>query len=1043
MFNRIISAIAGNYNERKIKLMFPLVKEINDRCDEFDALHEDEIKEKTQYLKDLVQKYEKEDTTKETKTKQIIPEHIMIDAFALVKQACKRLLGVSYIVKWVEQTRNMVPYDVQIIGGINLHNGLISEMKTWEWKTLVATMPAYLNALSDKGVHIVTVNDYLVSRDSDQMKILFEYLWLTVGCVTKAVPLHQRKEEYAKDITYVENSELGFDYLRDNLAKSMQERNVLRRPLHYAIVDEVDSILIDESRTPLIISEPDAEPTEKYLIYAQLVNMLIPSKTKKKISKWFLHDILQDAKDWKKEETDMEIVWDYYVDEKTKTVSLSSEGIEKLEKMLKVDNLYKDLWYEEIHHIENALKASACYEEGKEYIINNGEIVIIDENTGRAQQGRRFSQWLHQAIEAKEKVTIQRESKTLATITYQNFFKQYTKLAWMTGTATTEGEEFDNIYNLHVLAIPTNKQVIRVDFNDRVYFNQNAKRNHVLEQILFSHEMWQPLLIWTSSIQTSEFVSSLLKKNNIMHSVLNAKFHEQEAQIISRAGKIWSVVVATNMAGRGTDIKIDSSLNEEIAENYALWIENMLSGNTKEKKSYNLSLVIYSEKEYNFTIDALKRKLNISEDILLGSYGKPQILSSGYVLNINFTIKKRDKTFAIISLSHPDTLLEDSIVKNIHYGLGIIWTEKHESRRIDNQLRGRAGRQGDPGMSVFYVALDDTIMRKMGGEKIQSVASLLLPQKELENLELVQSQFTQSIIRAQKQMEWRHFWTRKHLFDYDSVIDKQRQAVYHKRDFILHTLEQQLSVLYGEEYKNKKSSAFQNKSILDTIIDIIQPTIYAFLEAQQILGTSKENLIETINKEFNLKLDLHHISDNEYNRSAQHIAEHIISNLNDAKDAIGEEEFTKVCATIYLYTIDKHRVEHIDEMQYLREKVGLMGYAQLDPLVIYKKESYDKYKVLLEIVDTSTIATIANANFSTSIQSDTSQEEIISPNVLEWLDLIMPSPDNDQNISLLNPNSKYRPNDKINVRYADGTIKWDVKYKIVKDDILTKKCQVI
>ena len=1062
--------VAGGYNERQIKLLLPIVQKINTLSDEYESLSDEQIKEKSLQLRDIISIIplpkkikDKEGNRKLESTISPLDEYLP-EAFALVKQACKRLIGTRYLVKWVEQVWNMIPYDVQLVWGINLHRGKISEMRTGEWKTLVWILPAYLNALTGRGVHIVTVNDYLTSRDSDQMRTVFEFLWLSVGCVIKSTQQNNRRTEYEKDITYVENSELGFDYLRDNLVKSLDERNVLWRPLYYAIVDEVDSILIDESRTPLIISEPDAEPTEKYAYYAQIVPFLIANKGKKKVSKWFLHEMINDVKN---EKADTEDDWDYHVDEKTKTVALSSQGIAKLEEILKVENLYKDLWYEEIHHIENALKAHACYINGKEYLINNDEILIIDENTWRAQVGRRFSQWLHQAIEAKEKVTIQKESKTLATITYQNFFKLYNKISWMTGTATTEGEEFDSIYNLHVLAIPTNKDVIRVDHNDKVYFNQNAKRKFVIDQIIFAHQIGQPLLIGTSSITTSEFVSSLLSKENIIHSVLNAKFHEQEAQIISRAGKYWSVVVATNMAWRGTDIKLEEWLHDRLASNYASWIEHTISWNNKEKKKYTMIAKLYSNKEFELTIDWLKNKFpDLSEDLIIASYKSGQIYWE-YTIKINLNTKKKfaHEIFCEIIISSTNNLANETIIKDFHYGLGIIGTEKHESRRIDNQLRGRAGRQGDPWMSVFYVALDDSIMRKMGWEKIQGIASLLLAKTELDNLELTQSQFTNSIIRAQKQMEGRHFGIRKHLFDYDSVIDKQRHSIYARRDSILQALH---SIYHPEE----QNSEVKNSTVIDNIINLIQQSIEEFLITHQALGTSEDELIELVNKEYWLQLEAQHIKSSLYNESAQHISAHIISNLNNAKDILGEENFTRICANIYLSMIDKNRVEHIDEMQYLREKVGLVGYAQLDPLVIYKKESYDKYQSLNKIINQSTVNIIANTDFigiAEQIKTQQQQhgmqimqtQEQSNENIMEklksaagqhtWPTSISKNSEfeiiDNTPIQNTSPNTnisrKIRPNDKINVRYTDGRMEWDVKYKKVGDDIKTGKCQII
>lgn len=1088
MFNWIINSIAWSYNERQIKTLIPLVEEINNLSESMEGLSDDEIKSRSVELKNIVSKIElpkkikdKEGNLKLENTDSPLDEYLP-EAFALVKQAAKRLVGTSYIVKWAEQVWNMVPYDVQIVGGINLHKGKISEMKTGEGKTLVATMPAYLNALTGRGVHIITVNDYLASRDSDQMRLLFEFLGLTVGCVTKATPPQSRRQEYEKDITYVENSELWFDYLRDNLVKSLDERGVLRRPLHYGILDEVDSILIDEARTPLIISEPESEPTEKYAYYAQIVPSLIASKSKKKVSKGLLWDLLN-----KEEKAVEENLSDYFVDEKLKTVSLSSQGIEKLEKTLNVENLYRDIWYEEIHHIENALKAHACYTNGKEYLVNNGEVIIVDENTGRAQPGRRFSQGLHQAIEAKENVTIQRESKTLATITYQNFFKLYYKLSGMTGTATTEGEEFDSIYNLHVLAIPTNKPVIRVDVNDKVFFNQNAKWKAVVDQIEFAHTIGQPLLIGTSSIQTSEFVSTLLNQRNIKHSVLNAKYHEQEANIISRAGQLWSVVVATNMAWRGTDIKLEEGLNDQLALNYASWVEKMVSGNNISKTKQIIRMNTYSAYEYELTIDSLKNIFSdLEDDTVIWAYKSEQLFWE-YKIKINLNTKKKfnHEVYGEITISHQEANPIDILVKNIYYGLGIIATEKHESRRIDNQLRGRAGRQGDPWLSVFYVALDDSIMRKMWGEKIQGVASLLLPKNELEILELTQSQFTNSIIRSQKQMEWWHFSTRKHLFDYDSVVNKQRQSIYGRRDSVLEILHN----IYHPESTTKEEKENNINNLINQIYGFVQWSVENFLQIQETIGVSEEELVELIEKEYGLLIDKGNIASPLYSTSAWYIADKIIENINKGRQQLGDDIFVRVCSNIYLTMIDKNWIEHIDEMQYLREKVGLVGYAQLDPLVVYKKEAYAKYQALNSMINQGTVSLLSNTDFSQISQNIKAQQQqqlellqeqenssndilqklkaaaqtsikntpIAQKNtnkwsfdtVSDWFEII----EVDSNTIENNPwaqqtftikkSHKFRPNDKVTIKYKDGKIEFDVKYKKVADDIKSGNAEII
>lgn len=1067
-FDRLIGRLSGNYNEKQINKLLPIVDEINKCSDNMDERSDEDIKERSLELKSIISQIDLPKKIKDKEGKLVLEsessplDEYLVEAYALVKQATIRLKGTSYTVKWEETIWHMIPYDVQILWAINLHQWKISEMKTWEGKTLVATMPAYLNALTWRGVHVITVNDYLASRDAEQMGIIYEFLGLSVGCVTKSTPHENRREEYAKDITYVENSEIWFDYLRDNLVRSLDQRSLLWRPLHYSIVDEVDSILIDESRTPLIISEPDSEPTDKYVYYAKIVQQLQASKHKKKVSKWFLADFLDKTKtpDLNNNEED---TGDYYIDEKLKTATLSSRGIEKLEKILWVDNIYKDMWYDEIHHIENALKANACYINGKEYIIKDWEVVIVDENTGRAQPWRRFSQWLHQAIEAKEWVEIQRESKTLATITYQNFFGLYYKLSGMTGTATTEWEEFDSIYNLNVLAIPTNKPVIRVDKNDKVFFNQTAKWNALIDQIAFSHHIGQPLLIGTSSIATSEFVWKLLAERNIKHSVLNAKHHEKEANIVARAGQLWSVVVATNMAWRGTDIKLQDNLNDQLALNYAKRAEQMLSGNNTNQTSYALRLTLYSEIEYELTIEALKNNFSDLNDELIRTSYKSKQYFGDYIITINFNNKKKtaEDYYAEIILSSDNATIKNTIQRNIYYGLGIIGTEKHESRRIDNQLRGRAGRQGDPGFSVFYVALDDTIMRKMWGEKIQSMASLLLGKNELEKIELTQNQFTKAIRRAQTQIEWRHFSTRKHLFDYDSVIDKQRQTIYRRRDTILQLLHDIFRVYdISNEDKSKKVKGF-----IAQIKNLITGSVSWFLLTQELLESNPQDVIDQINWEYGLKLELNDMKEWNYTNSTQIIIDAINQEFEQAKELLWEEIFLRVCANLYLSVIDKNRVRHIDEMQYLREKVGLVGYAQLDPLVVYKQESYNKYEILKKTIEQETISSIANTDFWQIADNLQAQREQLQANQQlqqnrNVLNKLKSAAANqtlqkraDKGIEIIETDrtpstsskitGKIRPNDRINIRYNDWKILYDVKYKKIKADIESGKAEVI
>ncbi len=954
MIDWILNFIGGDYNKKQIDAILPIVTQINHYYADFDKLSDDEIKAKTEEFKNRLQNWETLDA--------ILPE-----AFAVVKQACKRLVGTTVKVKGQELTWNMIPYDVQLIWWIILHQGKIAEMKTWEGKTLVAVAPVYLNALTGKWVHVVTVNDYLASRDSEWMAHVYTWLGLTVWSVVKSTPLQWRREEYAKDITYVENTELWFDYLRDNLVKSMKERSLTRRPLNYAIVDEIDSILIDEARTPLIISQPREEPTEKYTYYAQVVNYLTPCSHKKKVSKGLISEILNDEY-WKEEEED----GDYYIDEKTKTAQLSWKGIAKLEEILKVENIYKDMWYEEIHHIENALKAKAVYIKDKDYIVSNGEVLIVDEHTGRTMPWRRFSEGLHQAIEAKEAVRIQRESQTIATITYQNFFKQYKKLCWMTGTASTEGEEFNKIYELDVVIVPTNKPIIRVDMHDKVYFNQHTKWKFVKDYIKFYHEIGQPILIGTADIATSEYVSKILEKEAITHSVLNAKFHEQEAKIVSNAGKYKSVVVATNMAGRWTDIKLEDGLNEKMAQNYVKFFR-------KNAKTWaRLVAKIYSEFELSLIENAIKEEywLKDNRDKNIAKWVE---VEDG-TISIAKSEKRKDNTTPYAKLTFTPSAFDsskDTVEKDLYFWLFILGTEKHESRRIDNQLRGRAWRQGDPGISVFFVALDDTLMRKMWWEKFQSLASMLLSKDDLENLELTQKQFSKNITRAQKEIEWWYFGIRKHLFDYDSVVDKQRKRVYKIRDEILAAEDsEELQKKYVEWLE--EDFLTESKNIILTQITTAETT-----------GQSVADLLIVLNKEFWLNItqpEHAELSKLDYESLKAMLLERLDSYFNRVFSTIDTKILFKIFREVHLHFLDKLWIDHIDEMQNLREKVGLMSYAQMDPLVIYKKESFEKFQELLANIINSTSSYLLKLDFDAIaaqqqatqlIQEENNQEKVI------------------------------------------------------------------
>ena len=943
MFNRLSWLIWWDYNQKQINTLWPIVNKINERYDKFDSLTDDEIKAKTPEFKQRLENWETLD--------DILPE-----AFAAVKQACKRMVWETYEVKWEKQTWNMIPYDVQLLWGIILHQWKIAEMKTWEWKTLVAAAPVYLNALSGKWVHVVTVNDYLASRDAQWIWYLYQRLGLTVGSVVKWTPLQRRKEEYSKDITYVENSELWFDYLRDNLVQTMERRNLIWRPLNFAIVDEIDSILVDEARTPLIISEAREEPTEKYTYYANIVNALTPCSWKKKVSKWLLNELIND------EPKDQEEDWDYYIDEKTKTASLSGKWIAKLEKLLNVENLYKDFWFEEIHHIENALRAKAVYIRDVDYIVSNWEVLIVDEHTGRTMPWRRFSEWLHQAIEAKENVQIQRESQTMATITYQNFFKQYKKLAGMTGTAATEAEEFQKIYELEVVIVPTNKPILRVDKHDKVYFNQQIKRKFVKDYIKFYHEIWQPILIWTADIATSEYVSRILEKDAITHYVLNAKFHEQEAHIVANAGKYQSVVVATNMAWRGTDIKLEDWLNEKMATNYAKWSAKQIKNQT------SLLINVYSQKEYDFTIEWLKNQFNLNDEDFVNA--KKSNISKGDIqLNIRINKKRHNQTepFAKISIK-PIEWTKDSIEKDFHYGLFILWTEKHESRRIDNQLRGRAGRQWDPGVSVFFVALDDTLMRKMWWERIQAMASMLLSKDDLAELELTQRQFTSAITRSQKEIEARHFSTRKHLFDYDSVIDKQRKRIYFLRDSIIEASE-------DEEKKSERLKTTKQQFMLDA-----QEVLNTQISTAEATWQSVWDLLLVLNKEFWLEIDETQKKEYEqmdFKTLANSLDRRLVEYFTTMRESYNQDLLFTILRDVNLQVIDKLRVAHIDDMQYLKDKVGFMWYAQMDPLIVYKQESFEKFELLQQNIKSDSTTKLMRIDYRAIAQQQETQSQLL------------------------------------------------------------------
>ncbi|MFA5854735.1 MAG: preprotein translocase subunit SecA [Candidatus Gracilibacteria bacterium] len=778
MLVELLEKIVGTVESKAIKKAAKLVEKINEIELEYQQrLTNEDIPKKTEEFRARAQNGESLDS--------LLPE-----AFALVKNAARRLVGTTWKVRGFDYTWDMVPFDVQLIGGIVLHEGNISEMKTGEGKTLVCTLAVYLNALAGKGVHVVTVNDYLAQRDSEWMGGLYNFLGMSVGVVIHGQNPDQKRAAYGMDITYGTNNEFGFDYLRDNMAPSA--RNLVQRDLFYAIVDEVDSILIDEARTPLIISAPAEESTEKYALYNRLVKMLSAGA-------------------------------DYNVDEKQKVATLTEEGIRKMEDMLGVENIYTEKGFEEVHHIEQALRANALYRLDVDYMIQNGEIVIVDEFTGRLMQGRRFGQGLHQAIEAKEGVEIKRESKTLATITFQNYFRMYEKLAGMTGTAKTEAEEFASIYGLDVMQIPTHRPVIRIDKADSIYKNERSKFHAIANQVKELREKGQPVLIGTISVEKSERLSVILESYGIPHNVLNAKHHEREAEIVSGAGQRGAVTIATNMAGRGTDIKLGEGVKE------------------------------------------------------LG-------------------------------------------------GLVILGSERHESRRIDNQLRGRSGRQGDPGMSQFFVSMEDDLMRIFGGDKMRSLMeSMGLP----EDMPIQNGIISRSIESAQKKVEGHNFDIRKHLVDYDSVMNTHRDIMYKRRR----------ALLMGENMKNEVILLMENeveKIVLSHVGDAkeIWETISAIhrdpvgpIALESLTGLSQEALIDTLKKYL----------EKEYAEKEKTLP---------SSDIMRQAE-----RAIMLRVIDMFWMRHIDELKDLREAVSLSGYGQRNPLVEYKNQAFQMFEDLMSQVD--------------------------------------------------------------------------------------------
>ena len=848
----LLKKLFGTTSEKELKAISPIVNKIEALEPEYAALTDEQLQAKTPEFKQRYQNGENLDA--------LLPE-----AFAACREAAWRVLG-------------MKPYRVQLIGGIILHQGRIAEMKTGEGKTLVATLPAYLNALTGEGVHIVTVNDYLAKRDSEWMGKVYRFMGLSVGLVIHGVQGPDKHRAYEADITYGTNNEFGFDYLRDNMAIYKQE--MVQRGHSFAIVDEVDSILIDEARTPLIISGQGDKSTQLYTVVDAFVAKLKGQRV---------------ASVDTKEEEDPDLDADYVVDEKARTVTLTARGIAKAEQQFQVANLADPENTTLSHHINQAIRARGLMRRDIDYVVKDGEVIIVDEFTGRLMYGRRYSEGLHQAIEAKEGVTVARESKTLATITFQNYFRLYGKLSGMTGTAMTEEEEFGTIYSLDIVEIPTNKPVQRVDHPDVVYKTEAGKFRAIVNQIEECHKKGQPVLVGTISIEKSEELSAMLKKRGIRHNVLNAKFHEKEAEIVAQAGKLGAVTVATNMAGRGTDI--------------------MLGGNAE------------------YLAKAELRKAGLSDELIAES--------TGYADTDNEEILNARKMFAEAEAKYKDEIKAEADQVRAAGGLFILGTERHESRRIDNQLRGRAGRQGDPGESRFYLSLEDDIMRLFGSERVMGMMEKLGVD---EDTPIDAKILSNAIENAQKQVESRNFQTRKTVLEYDDVMNTQRKVIY----------EQRRKVLDGE---NLKESV---QAMLSTVIST---------EVQAHMGELKhmdaENWREVCAQFRGLFLrpDEFKFTDEELQQyDAQALTDLLQERASDIyarKEAeLGEPLMRELERVMMLRVVDEYWMDNIDAMQELRQGIGLRAYGQNDPVVAYKKEGYEMFESMIAAIQAETIRRI-------------------------------------------------------------------------------------
>ena len=839
-----LTAIFGNYSEKEIKRVRPMLDKVLSYEDEYRKLSDEQLRAKTDEFKNRLETGETLD--------MILPE-----AFAVCREASDRVLGMRH-------------FPVQILGGIILHQGRISEMKTGEGKTLVATLPAYLNALTGKGVHIVTVNDYLAKRDSEWMGKLYRFLGLSVGLIIHGMNKDEKRESYNADITYCTNNELGFDYLRDNMVTYKEQK--VQREHNFAIVDEVDSILIDEARTPLIISGQGNKSTDLYTKANAFARTLKMVKVKEMDDKATDDDAAYDG--------------DYVVDEKANTAILTPDGVKKAEQYFQIENLNDSENIEIAHHINQAIRAHGIMKRDVDYVVKDGEVIIVDEFTGRLMYGRRYNEGLHQAIEAKEGVKVERESKTLATITFQNFFRLYNKLSGMTGTAMTEEAEFQEIYKLDVIEIPTNKPVAREDQNDAVYKTEKAKFNAVIDHIVECNAKGQPVLVGTVTIEKSELLSAMLKRRGIKHNVLNAKHHEKEAEIIAQAGMPGAVTIATNMAGRGTDI--------------------MLGGNAE------------------YLAKSALRHDGLSEEMILEATG------FGETENTDI-IAAREKYKEYYSKFKAEIAPDAQKVRESG-GLCIIGTERHDSRRIDNQLRGRAGRQGDPGSTKFYISLEDDLMRLYGGERIAGIMDTMHVD---ENMPLESGMLSKTIESAQKRKEGINFASRKNVLEYDDVMNKQRELIYSQRN----------RVLDGENIK-------------ETVLKMIDDTIDIYTKIYLADNDDGTRDIKGLRDHFGGWIispdDTQFTTEKLGDVEAEDVAEQLKAVAHEKYDAreseFGSNVMREIERVVLLRSVDSNWMDHIDAMDQLRQGIGLRGYGQHNPVVEYRNESYDMFEAMTNAI---------------------------------------------------------------------------------------------